>query len=126
MAFLALAEAPVDKIMKDGPRTVDAREPVLAMRVSETEKPDTQGPCAILDLVVRHVTPTVRPDDVLTALRQAAALTTPVTPRVTRLAQGLLGEMPPADAQQGSAGQQPELVSLRGPLRDVVAPAATR
>src|SRR5205807_10155133 len=29
-AFLALAEAPVEKIMKDGPRTVDARGPVLA------------------------------------------------------------------------------------------------
>ena len=129
--FLALAEAPVDKIMKDGRRTVDARGPVLALRlsesgVSEAAKPDTQDRCAILDLVVRHVTPTVRPDDVLTALRQAAALTTPVTPRVTRLAQGLLGEMPPADAQQDGDGQQPELVPLRDPLRDVVAPAATR
>jgi len=54
------------------------------------------------------------------------ALTTPVTPRVTRLAQGLLGEVPPADAQQDGNGQQPALVSLRDPLRDVVAPAATR
>jgi radical SAM-linked protein len=130
-AFLALAEAPVEKRMKDGPRTVDARGPVLALRASEsgvskTGKLDTDGPCAILDVVVRHVTPTVRPDDVLTALRQAAALTTPVTPRVTRLAQGLLGEMPPADAQQEGFGQQPELFSLRDPLRDVVAPAATR
>ena len=130
-AFLALAEAPVDKIMKDGPRRVDARGPVLSVcvsdsGVSEAEEPDTQDPCAILDLVVRHVTPTVRPDDVLTALRQAAALTTPVTPRVTRLAQGLLGEMPPADAQQDGDGQQPALVPLRDPLRDVVAPAATR
>ena len=125
-AFLALAEAPVDKIMKDGPRRVDARGPVVQIRVSEPTKPDTGDPCAILDLVVRHVTPTVRPDDVLTALRQAAALTTPVTPRVTRLAQGLLGEMPPADAQPDSDGQQPELVQLRDPLRDVVAPAATR
>lgn len=125
-AFLALAEAPVDKIMKDGPRRVDARGPVLAVRVSDAEEPDTQDPCAILDVVVRHVTPTVRPDDILTALRQAAALTTPVTPRVTRLAQGLLGEMPPADAQQDGDGQQPALVQLRDPLRDVVAPAATR
>jgi hypothetical protein len=135
-AFLALAEAPVDKLMKDGSRTVDARGPVLALclsdaglsdaGVSESTKPDTERTCAILDLVVRHVTPTVRPDDVLTALRQAAALTTPVTPRVTRLAQGLLGEMPPADAQQDGDGQQPPLVQLRDPLRDVVAPAATR
>jgi len=130
-AFLALTEAPVDKIMKDGPRRVDARGPVLSLclsdsGVSEATKPDTEVTCAILDLVVRHVTPTVRPDDVLTALRQAAALTTPVTPRVTRLAQGLLGEMPPADAQQDDTGQQPGLVSLRDPLRDVAAQAATR
>src|SRR3954452_23522941 len=52
--FLALAEAPVDKIMKDGPRTVDARGPVLTLclsdsGVSESENPDTQGLCAILD-----------------------------------------------------------------------------
>src|SRR5947209_6956192 len=78
-AFLALAEAPVEKRMKDGPRTVDARGPVLALRVSgsggpesgvsQAEKPDTEGGCAILEAVVRHVTPTVRADDVRTALR---------------------------------------------------------
>jgi len=56
------------------------------------------GHCAILDMVVRHTTPAVRPDDVLTALRQAAALSTPDTPRVTRLAQGLLDETLPATA----------------------------
>ena len=124
--FLALAEAPVDKLTKDGKRTVDARSPVLSARVSESEEPDSSAPCAILDLVVRHVTPTVRPDDVLTALRQAAALTTPVTPRVTRLAQGLLGAMSPADAEQDRTGREPATVQLRDPLSDVVAPAATR
>ena len=125
-AFLALGEAPVEKLTKDGRRTVDARPPVVWLGVSERAKPDTEGPCAILDLVVRHVTPTVRPDDVLTALRQATALTTPVTPRVTRLAQGLLGEMPPADAQRDDDGRQPPPVTLRDPLSDVAAPAATR
>jgi radical SAM-linked protein len=115
--FLALAEVPVDKVMKDGRRTVDARSPVLSLRVSEAEKSDRSAPCAILELVVRHVTPTVRPDDVLTALRQAAALMTPVTPMVTRLAQGLLGEAPPVET---------EPIQLRDPLRDVAAPAATR
>jgi len=124
-AFLALAEVPVDKLTKDGKRTVDARSPVLSARVSESEEPDTSASCAILDLVVRHVTPTVRPDDVLTALRQAAALTTPVTPRVTRLAQGLLGEMPPADPSPKGA-EQSALPELRDPLSDAVAPAATR
>ena len=125
-AFLRLAEVPVDKLTKDGKRTVDARSPVLWIRVSESEEPDSSALCAILDLVVRHVTPTVRPDDVLTALRQAAALTTPVTPRVTRLAQGLLGAAPPADAEQDGPGHRPAPVQLRDPLSDVVAPAATR
>ena len=57
------------------------------------------GACATLDLVVRHATPAVRPDDVLTALRTAAGLTTPVTPVVTRLAQGLLDDTSPGDAE---------------------------
>jgi hypothetical protein len=46
--------------------------------------------CAILDLVVQHVTPAVRPDDVLTGLRAVSDLVTPVPPAVTRLAQGPL------------------------------------
>lgn len=49
------------------------------------------GPaCAILHLVVRHTTPVVRPDDVLTALRTHAAFEPPRSPQVTRLAQGPL------------------------------------
>lgn len=124
-AYLALDEAPVDKIMKDGRRTVDTRPPVLSIRVSAAEETDTSPHCAILDLVVRHVQPTVRPDDVLTALRQAAALTTPVTPMVTRLAQGLLGEAPPVEIESiDEAFAAP--ISLRDPLRDVAAQAATR
>jgi hypothetical protein len=54
------------------------------------------APCAILDLVVRQVTPAVRPDDVLSGLRVVAGLEPPVPPRATRLAQGTLtpqGEM---------------------------------
>ena len=129
-AFLALGEAPVEKVTKDGRRTVDARPPVLELRlsdsgVSELEETDTSAHCAILDLVVRHVQPTVRPDDVLTALRQAAALTTPVTPMVTRLAQGLLGEAPPVETESTGAGQSAPII-LRDPLRDVAAQAATR
>ena len=53
----------------------------------------TQPPgqlCAILDVVVRQVTPTVRPDDVLAGLRVVADLEPPVPPRATRLAQGRL------------------------------------
>jgi radical SAM-linked protein len=46
--------------------------------------------CAILQVVVRQVTPAVRPDDVLTALTQLADLVLPVPPVVTRRAQGPL------------------------------------
>ena len=102
--FRALESAPVERQMKDGKRTVDARAAVVAVAVVDPAggAPDAEtggrdAPCAIIDLVVRHTTPAVRPDDILTALRQAAALSTPVTPMVTRLAQGRLDETPPAD-----------------------------
>ena len=95
--FLALETAPVERLMKDGRRTIDARAAVVGLALrGETDMNDT---CAIIEMVVRHTTPAVRPDDVLTALRQAAALSTPVTPVVTRLAQGLLGETPPAPGE---------------------------
>jgi len=69
---------------------------VIGMRLRGESGTDAH--CAIIDMVVRHTTPAVRPDDVLTALRQAA-LSTPITPVVTRLAQGLLGETPPAPGE---------------------------
>ena len=53
---------------------------------------DSESDCAILTLVVRHGTPSVRPDDVLSALRRVADLVPPKPPRVTRLAQGPLDE----------------------------------
>lgn len=94
--LLALDEAPVERLMKDGRRTIDARAALLGMRVRGES--GANAPCAIIDLVVRHTTPAVRPDDVLTALRQVA-LSTPITPVVTRLAQGLLHEAPPAPGE---------------------------
>jgi len=106
-ALLAAAEAPVRKLTKDGHRVVDARAPLVVARVAPGAD---NADCAILELVVRHETPAVRPDDVLTALRQVGALSTPVTPLVTRLAQGLLGDAPPA-------GTEP--TTLLDPLRGV-------
>ena len=109
--LLALETAPVERLMKDGKRTIDARAAVVGMHARG--KTDTSEPCAIIEMVVRHTTSAARPDDVLTALRQAAALSTPVTPVVTRLAQGLLGAAPPAPG---------ELPTLTDPLvPDVVA-----
>lgn len=83
--LLAADEVMVERLMKSGIRRFDARSAVVSLRVEAPE-----GDCAILTAVVRHVTPSVRPDDVLAALRQVADLVPQVPPRVTRLAQGPL------------------------------------
>jgi len=48
--------------------------------------------CAILQVVVRQVTPAVRPDDVLAALAAVADLRPPSPPRAVREAQGRLDD----------------------------------
>ena len=48
--------------------------------------------CAILHMVVRQVTPAVRPDDVLAALAAVADLRPPLPPRAVREAQGRLDD----------------------------------
>jgi radical SAM-linked protein len=101
--FLAAEEVPVQRLTKSGMRTFDARGPVLRLDVRATPEASTGTgagePCAILVVVVRHVTPSVRPDDVLAALRLVADLAPPVPSRVTRLAQGPLV----ADVSTGTA-----------------------
>ncbi|GGT17255.1 radical SAM protein [Streptomyces kurssanovii] len=88
-AFLAAETVEVRRKTKSGMRTFDARGAVAALEASDRTG-DT--PCAILRLVVRHVTPAVRPDDVLSGLRAVADLAPPVPAAVTRLAQGLFDE----------------------------------
>ncbi|MGY1435717.1 TIGR03936 family radical SAM-associated protein [Streptomyces reniochalinae] len=113
-AFLAAETVEVERRTKKGIRTFDARAAVLALGVSPApgappgrspgpgagtvasrqdgaDRPG-EGGCAILRLVVRHVTPAVRPDDVLSGLRATADLAPPVPAAVTRLAQGPLDE----------------------------------
>jgi radical SAM-linked protein len=86
-AFLAKDRVDVERVLKDGRRMLDARGPVVSLGVvGGVDDPS----CAILQMVVRHVTPAVRPDDVLTGLREVAGLVPPVPTLVTRLAQGLL------------------------------------
>jgi radical SAM-linked protein len=97
-AFLAATEVPVERLTKQGRRTFDARHAVHRLQAVDqpiNERSDVPSgvdavPCAILDLVVRQVTPAVRPDDVLSGLRVVADLELPVPPRATRLAQGQL------------------------------------
>jgi radical SAM-linked protein len=97
--FLDRERVEVSRMGKSGMRTFDVRGPVVAMRVDEAgtgDTPDAGHPpatarqCAILRMVVRHTTPAVRPDDILTALRAVAGLEPPTPPLVTRLAQGPL------------------------------------
>jgi radical SAM-linked protein len=99
--FLASTTVEVERLTKAGIRRFDARQAVLAITATRSDDPDlalvtdrvtsaTSGFCAILRMVVRHTTPAVRPDDVLSALRAVADLAPPSPPRVTRLAQGPL------------------------------------
>jgi radical SAM-linked protein len=92
-AFLAAEEVLVERMTKQGRRSFDARSAVIRLSVIEQSDPPSGAdgtPCAIIDLVVRQVTPAVRPDDVLSGLRVVAGLEPPVPSRVTRLAQGTL------------------------------------
>ncbi|MBM7167977.1 DUF2344 domain-containing protein [Streptomyces sp. G44] len=97
--FRAADKVEVQRRTKNGMRTFDAREAVVSLEAitdsevitHDTDRP-TDKPCAILRLVVRHVTPAVRPDDVLSGLRAVADLAPPVPAAVTRLAQGLFDE----------------------------------
>ena len=84
---------------KSGPRTFDVRRAIVSARVQRpveaarhevTANHEIRPDCAILRMVVRHTTPAVRPDDILTALREIADLAPPRPPLVTRLAQGPL------------------------------------
>jgi radical SAM-linked protein len=92
-AFLAAGEVLVERMTKQGRRSFDARAAVTFFAVTKQSGAPSgteAAPCAIIDLVVRQVTPAVRPDDVLSGLRVVAGLEPPVPPRVTRLAQGTL------------------------------------
>lgn len=88
--FEAAREVPVQRLTKQGHRTLDARAAVVMIEASGAPSGVTEAPCAILDCVVRQATPSVRPDDVLSGLREVAGLEPPVPPRATRLAQGPL------------------------------------
>lgn len=101
VALLAREEVLVERTTKNGRRSTDARAAVarLAVITPAQARSDlgraagaADQACAILHLVVRHATPAVRPDDVLTALHAVADLAPAAPPQVTRLAQGPLDE----------------------------------
>ncbi len=106
-AFLAASTVEVQRLTKNGSRTLDARQAVLQAVVQtasqavddhdtrilgQPAQPASVQACAILGLVVRHTSPVVRPDDVLAGLHQVAEFAPPLPVVVTRLAQGPLDE----------------------------------
>lgn len=112
--FLAEVAVEVERMGKDGMRTLDARSAVVSAEVVEPltdadsanaesdgfdtftarmdDWPSTCEPYGILVTVVRQTTPVVRPDDVLSALRVVADLAPSAAPRAVRLEQGRLDD----------------------------------
>jgi radical SAM-linked protein len=89
--FMAAAEAEVERLTSKGIRRFDSRAAVVTLEVVRRAAEAQVAGCAILRMVVRHLTPAVRPDDILAALRQMSALAPSSPPLATRLAQGPIG-----------------------------------
>jgi radical SAM-linked protein len=85
--FLSNSTVLVERLTKDGRREIDARAAVVSLQAASGGDGTDR---AILDLVVRQVTPSVRPDDVLAALASLGALLPSEPARANRLAQGPL------------------------------------
>jgi radical SAM-linked protein len=95
--FLSQESVVVERLTKNGRRQLDARAATVSMTASMTASLSASTDhrdvaCATLSLVVRHVTPAVRPEDVLSGLMIVADLVPLVPPEATRYAQGLLTE----------------------------------
>jgi hypothetical protein len=124
--FLAADIAEVERLTSKGIRRFDTRSAVLTLELDRRAGEDRDAGCAILRMVVRHMTPAVRPDDILAALGHVAALAPSSPALVTRLAQGPIGMA--ADAERtsgpgssGTAGSS----GLAGPSGSMP-PAAAR
>ncbi len=103
--FMALAHAPVERLTKRGRASVDVRSAITYADVADDGLAVVGAePCAILQVVVRHVTPSVRPVDVLAALQRAAELPPSQAPRICRRAQGPLS----ADGRTISDPMEPD------------------
>jgi radical SAM-linked protein len=119
-AFLAAAHAEVDRLTSNGIRRLDTRAGVVSLELDRRATAEGQLGCAILRMVVRHLTPAVRPEDILAAFRAMSGLEPSSPAVVTRLAQGPLGtdiaadgrdeaditaEAPRPDGQDAAQGQ---------------------
>jgi radical SAM-linked protein len=105
--FLETEEVLVERMTKKGLRTFDCRAAVVSLSASrsasrsaspsDSGSPAATEECAILEMVLRHGTPSVRPDDVLAGLRSISGLGA-VAALHERLAQG------PLDPEAGTVG----------------------
>jgi radical SAM-linked protein len=94
--FLTTDEVQVQRMTKKGLRTFNCRDAVVSL-TSHVDEVSGQE-CAILDVVLRHGTPSVRPDDILAGLREVAGLDVGSAPLHERQAQG------PLDPLTGTVG----------------------
>ena len=85
-AFLGADAVPVERMTKKGLRQFDCRAAVVSLAAEDRDGGSR------LDLVLRHVEPAVRPDDVLAGLASVGGLALGGAPLLTRLAQGPLDE----------------------------------
>jgi radical SAM-linked protein len=120
-AFLATDYVEVERLTNKGMRRFDARAAVVTLELDRRAAQDSDAGCATLRMVVRHLTPAVRPDDVLAALRSVAALAPSSPPLVTRLAQGPLGTEADVGGTNGGAAAGSSALMRPEPAR----PAAT-
>jgi radical SAM-linked protein len=142
-AFLAAPSVTVERLTSKGMRRLDARAAVVALELDRRAMLERDAGCAILRMVVRHLTPAVRPDDILAALGtdnnaalgtaddadagngavpgagRALRLSSP--PLVTRLAQGPL----PGPAGRAAAQEQEQDTHREAAVRAATASAAT-
>jgi radical SAM-linked protein len=94
--FLAAEAVEVQRMTKKGLRTFNCRDAAVSLTSHGGEVSGTE--CAILEVVLRHGTPSVRPDDILAGLREVAGLDAGSAPLHERLAQG------PLDPLTGTVG----------------------
>jgi radical SAM-linked protein len=94
--LLATPQLMVQRVTKDGLRSLDARAAIVSLTVEENSAvppvPEQPGRCGILIAVVRQVSPAVRPDDVLSALGAVAGSPVSVLGKAIRIAQGRLDD----------------------------------
>jgi radical SAM-linked protein len=95
--FLALEHAEVERLTSKGMRRMDARPAVVAIDLLASDSVSEESvfgnrASATLRMIVKHTVPAVRPDDVLTAMREISGVTPDAPPLMTRLAQGSISE----------------------------------